>query len=91
MDADDPVRAPKTERRARARAQISALRGETGIPQLRHQIRPNVRDAECVHARLGQPVRESEPRQRRYDDVERIGQQRNDPQHLEERSGPPVR
>ncbi len=101
MHAYDAMRVVQTENRTHPCSKVPSLDSEARVSQLAHQFRPQCGHAKRVHSANRGPIGKTESGQRGNHHVKRIGgiatmsnrvgQQREDAQHLNERSGPPMR
>src|SRR5262249_43002869 len=100
VDSEESLRNCQAEPRRHAGAPITALRSETLVAELRHQLAPQLPNPSARHTRLARPIREAVAGQRRHDEIEsvgrigaagsRIGEQRDDFEKFEDRPGPSV-
>jgi len=100
MYSDDIFSVREAEACGDAGAPVAPLRPKPPVAEAAHQFGPEVGDAKRMHPSLGRAVGEAIARQRGHDDIERVarvaavarrvGEQRQDLEHLDERAGPAV-
>jgi hypothetical protein len=101
VDAEQPLGRVAADRIGDGGAHVAALGDITGVAEAMHQLRPGLRDAADVPAKLGRLAGEAVAGQGRQHEVERVlgapavrgrvGERADDLEQLDDRAGPAVR